>query len=155
MAKQIYYEDVEVGYNLPTLVKHPTTQQLVRWAGAANDYNPIHYDKDFAQSQGLPGVIVHGLLNTCFLSQMIIDWMGEEGTLSKLTSSYKGMAFPGEDIICKGKVTKKYVDEDGDYCVEIERHAINQRGEDVMPGHATVALPSRDNRVSPLDTRLR
>lgn len=142
MAKQVYYEDAEVGYNLPTLVKHPTTQQLVRWAGAANDYNPIHYDKDFAQSQGLPSVIVHGLLNTCFLSQMIIDWMGEEGTLSKLTSSYKGMAFPGEDIICKGEVTKKYIKGE-DHCVECRISSENVKGEKLVTGTAIAILPTK------------
>ena len=55
----------------------------------------------------------------------------------------------------KGKVTKKYVDEEGESCVDIERHAVNQRGEDIMPGHAVVALPSREKRISPLDSRIR
>ena len=51
-----------MGAEVPALVKHPTTMQLVKWAGASGDYLQIHYDKDFAQSQGLPGVIVHGWL---------------------------------------------------------------------------------------------
>ena len=48
MVEQIYYEDVKVDTELPTLVKHPTPRQLVMWAGAAGDLFEIHYDKDFA-----------------------------------------------------------------------------------------------------------
>jgi hypothetical protein len=54
----------------------------------------------------------------------------------------------------KGTVTKKYIDDDGEYCVHVERHAINQRGEDIMPGYAVVALPSREKGISPVDKRI-
>lgn len=142
MVKQVYYEDVEAGYKVPSLVKHPTTEQLVRWAGAVGDYYPIHYDKDFAQSLGLSGVIVHGQLIACFLSQLITDWIGEQGTVSKLTVSYKGMVYPGEDIICKGEVTKKYV-KDGDHYVECNISAENPKGEKPVTGTAIVILPAK------------
>ena len=62
MAEQVFYEDVEVGSEIPALVKYPTTMQLVKFAGATGDYYQIHYDKDFAQASGLSGVIVHGWL---------------------------------------------------------------------------------------------
>ncbi len=48
MAKQLFWEDVEEGTEITTLEKQPTTQQLVRWAGASGDFYQIHYDKDFA-----------------------------------------------------------------------------------------------------------
>ncbi len=53
MAEQVYWEDVTEGMELPSLVKNPTTQQLVRYAGASGDYYQIHYDKDFAQGNQL------------------------------------------------------------------------------------------------------
>ena len=90
MAESVFYEDIEVGSEIPALVKCPTTMQLVKFAGASGDYYPIHYDKDFAQANGLPGVIVHGWLTLSFLGQMITDWMGESGTLVKLGGSYRG-----------------------------------------------------------------
>jgi len=143
MAKQqVYYEDVQVGQELLTLVKHPTTQQLVKWAGASGDYYQIHYDKDFAQSTGLPGVIVHGWLTFSFVAQMVCDWMGEEAVLKKIGVSYRGMHSPGEDIRCKGKVTKKY-QKDGENIVECEVWAENTKGEVTTPGTAVIALPSR------------
>ena len=74
MAEQLYYEDITVGSELTPLVKQPTTRQLVMWAGASGDYYQIHYDKDFAQSRGLPGVIVHGQLVCSFLGQLMTGW---------------------------------------------------------------------------------
>ena len=70
MKKQIYYEDIEEGIEVTPLVKEPDTRQLVMWAGASGDYNPIHYDKDYALKQGLPGVIVQGQLVGSFLRQL-------------------------------------------------------------------------------------
>lgn len=142
MTKQAFYEDVEVGSEIPTLVKHPTTRQLVKWAGASGDYYEIHYDKDFAQTNGLAGVIVHGWLTCSFLGQLLTDWTGEQGTLLKLGCSYRGMHFPCENITCKGKVTKKYI-EDGKHYVEVEIWAENPKGERTVPGSAKVILPSR------------
>ena len=67
MGNQIYFEDIEVGGELPALVKFPTTMQLVKYAGASGDFYQFHYDKDFAVSTGLKGVIVHGTLALAFL----------------------------------------------------------------------------------------
>ena len=142
MAEQLYYEDIAVGSDITPLVKQPTTRQLVMWAGVSGDYYQIHYDKDFAQSQGLPGVIVHGQLVCCFLSQLLTDWMGELGSLRKLTCSYKGMNFPGEALVCKGKVNKKYI-EDGERCIECSLWAENVKSEKTVSGRAVVTLPSR------------
>lgn len=142
MSGQRYYEDVAVGEELAPLVKHPTTQQLVMWAGASGDYNPIHYDSSYAQSRGLAGVIVHGQLVFCFLGQLMTDWAGEGGSLLKVSCSYRGMNFPGDTVTCRGTVTKKYV-EDGQPCVDCNIWAENGKGEKTVIGRATVVLPSR------------
>jgi len=143
MAEQIYYEDITVESEIPSLVKEPATRQLVMWAGASGDYYQIHYDKDFAQGKGLPGVIVHGQLVAGFLGQLITDWIGDRGRLRKLTCSYKGMNFPGETITCRGKVTRKYI-EDGEHYIECHVWAENARGEKTVTGKAVVIVPTRD-----------
>ncbi len=142
MAGQVYYEDVKIGDELPTLVKHPIPKQLVMWACASQDFNPIHYDKDFALSQGLPGIIVHGPLTVSFLAQLITDWAGELGTLRKLSANNRRILLPNEDLLCKGKVTKKYI-ENGENYVECEVRVENSRGEQCVPGMALVTLPPR------------
>lgn len=142
MAETVFYEDIEVGSEVPALVKYPTTMQLVKFAGASGDYYQIHYDKDFALANGLPGVIVHGWLTLSFLGQMLTDWIGEKGTLVKLSGSYRGMNLVHEDIICQGKVNRKYV-EDNQHYVRVEIWAENPQGERTVSGSAVVRLPSR------------
>ncbi|MBA7658265.1 hypothetical protein ES703_66214 [subsurface metagenome] len=143
MTEQVYYEDVTVDGEIPPLVKQPTTRQLVMWAGASGDYFAIHYDKDFAQSKGLPGVIVHGQLVAGFLGQLITDWIGDRGNLKKLACNYKGMNFPNETITCRGKVNKKYI-ENGEHYIECNIWAENARGEKTVTGKAIFTLPARD-----------
>src|SRR5207253_6780565 len=110
MNKQNYFEDVEVGSPIGPLEKDPTTQQLVKYAGASGDFYQIHYDKDFALKNNLPGVILHGALKNAFLGQLMTDFAGEHGWLRKLSVQYRGMDQPGTKVVARGKVSKKYTD---------------------------------------------
>jgi acyl dehydratase len=142
MAKQIYFEDVEVGTEIGPLEKNPTTQQLVRYAGASGDFYQIHYDKDFALGNNLPGVILHGALKNAFLGHLMTDFAGELGWLRKLGVQYRGMDQPGTKVVARGKVSKKYTD-GGHNLVDCEIWLENAKGEKTTPGSATVMLPSR------------
>ncbi len=144
VGKQLYYEDVVEGSNITQLIKQPTTTQLVMWAGASGDYNAIHYDKDYALKQGLPGVIVHGQLAGAFLGQMLTDWVGDKGNISKLSLSYKGKNFPGEALTCQGKVIKKYIEEN-QHLVTLRIWAENPGEEKTLTGTAVVRLPSKSD----------
>lgn len=139
MAKQLCYENVEVGFEIPTLVKRPTTRQLVKWGCLREDFYELHYDKDFAISLGLPGVPVQGELVCSFLSQMLIDWVREQGTIRKLNCSFRGVVLAKEDVICKGKVFNKYI-QSGDNCLECEIWAENSKGEKPVIGTALIIL---------------
>ena len=92
---------------LPELVKHPTTRQLVQYAGASGDFYEIHYDQDFARGTGLPGVILHGLLKTAWLAQLVTDWCGPQARLTSLDVSYRGLDFPGRPYRCRGLVKSR------------------------------------------------
>ena len=140
---ELYYQDVEVGAGLPPLSKLPTTKQLVMWAAGSGDFNPIHYDKDLALARGLPGVVVPGQLVGCFLGQLVTDWMGDLGSLAKLSLSYKGMMLPDEALRCRGTVTKKYTEGETHLAV-VNIWAENPRGEKTVTGSAVVKLPSRE-----------
>ena len=141
-AKQIYFEDVAEGTPIGPLEKEPTTQQLVKYAGASGDFYQIHYDKDFALKNNLPGVILHGALKNAFLGQLMTDFAGELGWLRKLSVQYRGMDQPGTKVVCKGRVTKKYT-AGADHLVDCEIWLENVKGEKTTPGSATVILPSR------------
>ena len=142
MSRQLFWDDIEEGMELPTLAKRTDSQQLVKWAGASSDYYQIHYDKDFALEKNLPGIIVHGRLTASMLGQAITDWIGEEGWLRRFACQFRGMNLPDRDIIVKGKVTRKYT-EDGRGCLDCEVWAENDQGDTTTPGTATVVLPRR------------
>ena len=142
MAKEVIWEDVEVGSEVTPLAKNATSQQLVRWAGGSGDFYQIHYDKDFALNNDLPGTIVHGALKSAWLGQMLGDWVGESGTVKSFGCSYRGMDVPADDLTCKGTVTNKYVEGD-EHCVECEIWLENSKGEKTTPGTAVVVLPSK------------
>jgi acyl dehydratase len=128
-------EMVEVGQELPELVKHPTTRQLVQYAGAQGDFYEIHYDQDYARSVGLPGVILHGLLKAAFLGQLITDWIGDEATLQTFEVSYRGIDVPARPYRCRGKVARI----DGND-VELELWGEDESGTRTTVGAATVKL---------------
>ena len=142
MSEQVYFEDVEEGTELPTLRKDPTTQQLVKYAGASGDYYQIHYDQNFAKNNGLPDVILHGALKGSWLGQVMTDWIGEGGDLKKLVTQYRGMDVPGTPILGKGIVKSKRV-ENGENIVECEIWLENHEGTKTTLGTGIVALPSR------------
>jgi acyl dehydratase len=142
MQQQFYYEDVEVGAEVPPVEKDPTTQQLVKYAGASGDFYQIHYDKDYAQANGLAGVIIHGALKNAFLGQLATDFAGEHGRLRKLSVQYRGMDQPGEKLIAKGRVSRKAV-EGGEHIVECEIWLENTKGDKNTTGTAVIVLPAR------------
>jgi acyl dehydratase len=142
MADQVHFEDVNVGDEIPKLVKNCTTQQLVMWAAGSGDMYQIHYDKDIAAGNGLPGVIVHGALKNAFLGQLLHDWIGDEGKIKKYNCQYRGMDVPGQDITCRGVITAKR-QEDGKNLVDLDIWTEKPDGEKTSPGKATVILPSR------------
>jgi acyl dehydratase len=68
---------VEVGTTLPPLTVRLTRTDLVRYAGASGDFNPIHHSDYFAAQVGLPGVIAHGLLTMGTGLRVVTDWAGD------------------------------------------------------------------------------
>lgn len=97
---------LEVGALVPELVKHPTTRQLVQYAGASGDFYEMHYDQEQARALGLPGVIVHGLLKAAFLGELVTSWCGAWGDVGDLDVSYRGMDLPGLPLRCRGRIVR-------------------------------------------------
>lgn len=115
---------MEVGYSFEPLRKEEITHsQLVRYAGASGDFNPIHTVVPFAESAGLGGVIAHGMMIMGFVGQAIGQWFDVKD-LAKFSVRFKAMTRPGEKISVHGRV----VDEaDNRWICEAE--ALNDEGE--------------------------
>ena len=139
---RVYFEDVKVGDELPPLVKGPIQQiQLTRYAGASGDFNPIHQDDEFAKAAGMGGVFAHGMLSMGFVGQLVTDWAGA-GQVRKLGVRFAGLVRLKDIITCRGRVLAKSSKDDVNL-VDLEAWAENQKGEKVVTGKATVALPTR------------
>ena len=142
---RVYFDDVKVGDELPSVVKGPIQQiQLTRYAGASGDFNPIHQDAEFAKAAGMGDVFAHGMLSMGFLAQSVTDWFGV-GTVRKVGVRFAALVRLGDVITCRGTVAAKRPPKDGDgpMLVDLELWAENQKGEKVITGKATAALVSR------------
>jgi len=137
------FEDVSVGDELPEIVKHPDTRQLVMYAGASQDFVAIHYDQNVAQEAGHPKVIVHGALKSAWLGELVTNWIGDAGRLLELDVSYRAIDFPDAVATCVGKVTETRI-ADGVGLVELEIGLRQEDGTISTPGRALVSLPTRE-----------
>lgn len=182
-----YWEDVEIGEELPSVVKGPfgLTDIIAYCVGAApvqisahstqlglykrhpawgfrdpltHAWEPIygvHYNKAAANAAGLPYPYDVGAQRQGWLINFICNWVSDEGWLKKNYAEYRKFVYHSDVIWFRGEVVKKYVDEEGEHCVDIEAHAIDQRGEDTMPSYSVLVLPSRERGTSPVEKRLR
>ena len=137
----MYFEDVKVGSEIPNLIKEPTNIQLFRFSALTWNNHRIHYDKDYALTEGLPNIVVQSDLHGAFLIQMVTMWVGETGMLRRISWRNRGVALPGDELTLGGKITAKY-NQNGNNYVEMELSETNQKGEILVQGEATVTLPS-------------
>jgi acyl dehydratase len=142
-VQQLFFEDVNVGDELPEVVKNPDTRQLVMYAGASQDFVAIHYDLNVAKEAGHPTVIIHGALKSAWLGELVTNWIGVDGRLLELDVSYRAIDFPDSTATCVGKVTAARIEE-GVGIVELEIGLRNAEGAISTPGRALVSLPTRE-----------
>jgi acyl dehydratase len=142
MQRAPSYDNVDLQQIIGPVTRAPITRvQLAKYAGASGDFNPIHLDDDYAKSVGLGGVIGHGMLTMAFISTMLTDWLGLEGTLNRFGVRFTGMVRPGDVIKTAGSIVGKYIADDNSRRVVIDVWAENQKTEKVAIGTAEVTLP--------------
>lgn len=110
---QTYASDVEVGYRLPTLERRPTTVQLFRYCGVTWNSHRIHFDKDYAASEGYPDVLVQSHLHGAFLTSLVDVFAGQAGRIERLFYSVRRFATPGDVLHLDGEVTELIEHPDG------------------------------------------
>lgn len=136
------FEDAPVGRALPeVVVENLSRTDLVRYAGASGDFNPIHHDEEFARAAGNPTVFGHGMLTAGFLARCLTDVVGPEG-LRRYRVRFANRVWPGDTITCGGTVTRAY-EADGEHRIDGEVVARTQRGDVAVNGTFTAALPRR------------
>lgn len=120
----------------PTLTFGPLTRtDFVRYAGASHDFNPIHHDEIYATERGNKTVFGVGMLSAGYGGRLMTDWFGIPA-LRRLRIRFASRVWPGDLLTASGKVTAK---NDADGLLECEFTLVNQAGEVVVRGDATVA----------------
>lgn len=137
--KKLYFENVRVGDELPPLLK-PTLDRvaIAKYAGAIDDYNPLHVDEEFARRSGFPSVCVPGMLAMGFLGQLASEWL-RPGQIKRFSARFVKIIWPGDSLVCRGRIVDKRR-EGGDHYVDLELWVENQKGELVVKGTASTKL---------------
>ncbi|MEW5724618.1 MAG: MaoC family dehydratase N-terminal domain-containing protein [Thermodesulfobacteriota bacterium] len=114
----------------------------------------VHYLKSAARAVGALYPYDVGIQRHCWMVNLLTNWMGDAGWLKSCHAQYRQFVYLSDAVWFQGRVTRKYVDENKEHCVDIEAHGLNQRGDDTIPATATVILPSRESGASPVPRRL-
>jgi acyl dehydratase len=130
-----------VGANAPTRTFGPLTRtDIVRYAGASGDFNPIHHDEGFAQSAGFPTVFSVGMLQAGILSGFAVDWLGAD-RIRRFTVRFSEQVWPGDELVCNGVVTDRS-DEGDDVVVTVDLTCRRQTGAVAVAGSAEFRFPA-------------
>lgn len=139
----LYFDDISEDMELPTVKIGPITrQQLVDYASASGDYNPIHYDRSMAEMARLKGCIVHGMLSMAIVGSYITNW-AKGGVLKNYKIKFSGITPEGSTIRLKGKIVKKYV-ENGENLVEIDVFSKLKDEITTTQGSAVIAFKKKE-----------
>ena len=132
--------DIAVGDQREAVVVEDLRRtQIVQYAGASGDFNPIHHDETFAtQAAGYPSVFAHGMLTMGLTGKLLTDWLGD-GVLRSFGVRFVNQVWPGDTLTARGTVTSIEARGDGKL-VAIDVVTENQKGETVVQGSATALL---------------
>lgn len=171
-AVKRYWEDVQEGDVLPELIKGPldiadvigflcaTGAQLggaaTKWHIARNwpvlkdpstgevvPTQGFHFTDELAWNRGFPCALAYAAQHEAYTSEIVTNWMGDDGFVKKLTHQQRRPSYQGDMAYVKGHVTRKYI-ENGEHLVDVEMWTENQNGIKVCPSSAVVLLPSRE-----------
>ncbi|MEK4536726.1 MaoC/PaaZ C-terminal domain-containing protein [Peribacillus sp. FSL K6-1552] len=105
----LIYEGLYEGQKLKSLIKPAVTKvQLVKYAGASGDFNPLHTDDAFAKEIGMQGVIAHGMLVMGFLGEYVMKLAGDTAVPSNFRMRFGAVTLPGDQITCSAFVNNVY-----------------------------------------------
>jgi acyl dehydratase len=139
--RKLFFDDVSEGDVAPVFSHTLDRMDLVRYAGASGDFNPMHTDEVAATSAGFPSVFGHGMFTMGLLGKALTDFVGV-GNLKRFKVRFTKQTWPGETLITSIAVAKKY-DEGGEHRVDLACNVVNQDGEVKVEGLAVAALPAR------------
>ena len=137
--EKLFFNEVSDGDTAAECAHELTRTDLVMYAGASGDFNPMHTDEVKAQEAGLPSVFGHGMFTAGLLAKAITDYVGV-GNLRTYKIRFTKQTWPGEVLTTHVTVLRKY-EEGHEHRVDLECTVTNQNGESKLSGVAVAALP--------------
>ncbi len=143
MAENVYFEDVNVGDDIPSFTRQTDLMHWNRYAAVNDEFVYIHMDDEAGRAAANePGAFGMGNLRWAYLLNMLREWVGDEVDVRELGVQFRAINQKNDVLTCVGTITEK-TEENGDHLVRLDTNVINQDGVATCPGHAVVALPSR------------
>ncbi|WP_261567302.1 MaoC family dehydratase [Frankia gtarii] len=130
-----FFEDIEVGAHAPAREHRLTRTDLVMYAGASQDYNPLHHDDTKAQAAGMPSVFGHGMFSAGLLATALTDYVGI-GNLRRFQVRFTRQSWPGDVLSTEIVVRSK---DETERLVELDCRLLSDSGAVVVEGSATAA----------------
>jgi acyl dehydratase len=137
--RKLRYDDVQVGDVAPPIDHKLTRTDLVMYAGASGDFNPMHHDEVAAQAAGLPSVFGHGMFSAGLLATAVTNYVGI-GNLTSYRVRFTKQTWPGETLSTTVAVTEKRPGNE----IVLECALVNENGEAKIQGEAVAVLPVGD-----------
>ena len=121
------------------IVDNLTRTQLVQYAGASGDYNPLHSDEVFVTKvAGDPTVFAHGMLTMGATGKVLTDWFGAD-QLASYSARFIGQVWPGDTLTAVATISA-LTQQDGHQLAEVDVSTRNQHGQEVLSGRATARI---------------
>jgi acyl dehydratase len=139
--RKLFFDEVKEGDTGPQVSHELTRTDLVMYAGASGDFNPMHHDEVKAKAAGLPSVFGHGMFSAGLLAKAITDFVGI-GNLRSYKVRFVKQTWPGE-VLTSQVVVKAKREDGGAKLVDLECTLVNQDGEPKVAGEAVAELPVR------------
>ena len=134
--RKLRYDDVQVGDRAPAIDHKLTRTDLVMYAGASGDFNPMHHDEVAAQAAGLPSVFGHGMFTAGLLATAVTNYVGI-GNLTSYRVRFTKQTWPGEVLTTKVTVREKRAGNE----VVLDCSVVSEQGEIKIQGEAVAVLP--------------
>jgi acyl dehydratase len=121
------------------VVENLTRTQIVQYAGASGDYNPLHTDEVYTvKVAGYPSVFAHGMLTMGLTGKMLTNYVGD-GRLAKFGVRFTNQVWPGDTLDAKAQVAGLR-EEGGQHYVDLTLSTVNQDGKEVLSGYASARI---------------
>ena len=131
---------IAVGDRLPEHVQGPITRTtLALFAGASNDYVPLHIDSDYAKAAGMDDVFGHGMLSMAYLAQSLTRWAPQD-RLRRWNARFTAITPLHATVHCRGEVVEIF-EEAGERLARLKISAWTDTDLQTLDGEAVVAIP--------------